>query len=83
MIEENSLLRYKATKFPDGYEMIEQEDGITIDRAPDGTTKVTYPDGMEVDTMEDGVKKVKTPDGRIKFIPPPEGLPPAKMVNTD
>ena len=70
-IEENSTLKYKATRFPDGYEMIEREDGLTVDRAPDGTMKATHADGMEVETFEDGSKKVRLPDGSRRIVPPP------------
>lgn len=74
-IEEDSESGYKATKFPDGYQLIETADGTTVDLAPDGTTSVTYKDGMSIETFDDGTKKIKLPNGKYRMIPASQAKP--------
>jgi hypothetical protein len=79
-IEEHLSKGIKATRFPDGYELIEQDDGLTVDRAPDGSTNVTHPNGLQVQTYADGGKKITTPEGKVMFSPPPPKIPPRQSV---
>ena len=64
---------YKATRFPDGFELVELPNGTSIDRAPDGSVRTTFPDGHVVTAYPDGSKQIEDADGgNVRHVPAPE-----------
>jgi len=71
VMQEDSSIGYRAMRFPDGYELIEMENGTSIDLSPDGESKVSKSDGTVIETFADKSKRVTQPDGTIRTVPPP------------
>ena len=71
LMQEDSASGYRAMRFPDGYELVEMNDGTSIDVSPDGETKVTKADGTIIETFDDKSKRVTLPDGSQRTVPPP------------